>query len=832
MTTLFGTLFGAIPAWLKDVPGPGKQMDSFFQDVRFACRSLAKSPAFTAVAVASLALGIGANTAIFSVVNTVLLRGLPYPGADRLVVIWESNDTVGVERTGPSGATFLDWRERAESFEEMVLFQAGSTTVTDLSEPEQVPAMRVTVNFFDLLGVDAAHGRGFLPAEGSGGRVASVVATDGFWQRAYGGNPKAIGDEFQGDHLPLTLVGVLPRHFWYPLKSDLFVPWDEDELRSQNRARREYGVLARLRPDVTLEQARAEMRALSKQLAAEHPEMQGWGTYMAMAEEEASGFLRPALLVLFGAVGFVLLIACANVANLMLARASDRQREIAVRAATGASRARLLRQLLTESLLLAAGGGIAGLALGYAGVEALRLIVPAEIPLPNGGTTVLVPQLTVAPIVMAFSAIAALATGLIFGLVPAWHTSLIELSDVLRGGDRGNTASKRASAARRILVAGEIAMSVVLVTGAFLMIETFWNLSQVDPGFRAANLLTLQLELPTDSRYETNSERADFYKLMMRELRAIPGVETAGLSEVLPLDNTMRMIEFRRLDDNLAAGDEGISVDYNLADAGYFQSLGVPLVRGRMFEAIDNQDVRAVALVDTEFADAFFPQGAVGERFTAWGGIFEIIGVVGAVRNAGLSERPRPMFYLHTGQSADDMMSVVLRSRGDIGALAQAAKEAVWRVDPEQPVFNVRRMEDVVAQGTSSHRLTLTLLGIFGLLAVFMAALGVYGVMSYSVGQRTRELGLRRALGAGSNQLLQMIVAEATRVAAAGVAIGVAAALVVGRVMSSMLYGVSSAQPLAFLLVAAVLMSVAALAALVPARRAAGVDPMIALRSG
>ena len=637
ITTLIGTVLGAVPAWLKDVPGPGKQMESFLQDARFAFRSLAKSPGFTAVAIASLALGIGANTAIFSVVNTVLLQGLPYPGGDRLVVIWEANEHFGVQRTGPSGPTFLDWRERAESFEDMMLFQAGSATITDLAEPEQIPAMRVTVNFFDMLGVETAEGRGFLSSEGSGGRVPSVIVTDGFWQRAYGGDPAAIGDDFMGDHIPYTLVGVLPPDFWYPLKSDLFVPWDEDDLRSQPRTRREYGVLARLRPGVTLEQAKAEMDALSEQLGAEHPEMTGWGTYLAFAEQEANGFLRPALLILFGAVGFVLLIACANVANLLLARASDRQREIAVRAATGASRSRLVRQLLTESLMLAVGGGVAGLALGYLGIEALRQIVPAEIPLPNAGASVQVPELAVDPMVMVFTAVAALSTGLLFGLVPAWQTSLIELSDVLRGGDRGNTASRRSSTIRRMLVAGEVALSVVLVTGAFLMIETFWHLTQIHPGFDTADVVTVQLELPTDSRYGTNEERVEFYQQMMREVRAIPGVESAGISEVLPLDNTLRRIDFRRVDEDLAPDDEGISVDYNLADAGYFETLEIPLVRGRMFDDSDNLDVRAVAIVDTEFADAFFPEGAVGERFTAWGGFFEIVGVVGAVRNAGLS---------------------------------------------------------------------------------------------------------------------------------------------------------------------------------------------------
>lgn len=831
-TTLLSTFFGAIPAWLQGVPGPGLQMANLLQDTRFAFRSLIKTPAFTAVAVASLALGIGANTAIFSVVNTVLLRGLPYPDDDRLVVIWEVNDSLGVVNTGASGATFLDWRERAESFEEMVLFQPGSATITDLPEPEQVPAMRVTTNFFALLGYEPELGRGFMPEEGSGGRAPSAIATDGFWQRAYGGDTAAIGDEFMGDHIPYTLVGVLPTDFWFALKAELFVPWDEDELRGQPRGRREYGVMARLRPGATLAQANDEMAAISAQIEREHAEMQGWQVRVSSAREEISGALRPALLVLLGAVAFVLLIACANVANLLLARAGGRQREIAVRAATGASRGRLLRQLLTESLILASAGGLAGLAAGYAGVAALRHVMPSEVPLPGGNTSILVPEVTVDPQVLLFTAAAALLTGLLFGVFPAWQTSMIDLSDVLRGDGRTTTATRRSSVARNLLVTGEIALAVILVTGTFLMIGTFWNLNQVDPGFRAHDLLTVQIELPTDSRYRSNEERIAFYQQMMAELRAIPGVTAAGISEVLPLDNTTRRVNFMRADENLGDGEAGIGVDYNLADAGFFDTLQIPLVRGRMFADTDNIEHPRVLLVDTAFADAYFPEAdVVGEQIRAWGDTLEIIGVVGAVRNAGLAEQPSPTIYLHSMQSADNLMSFVLRPRGAPGGVVEAVRQAVWSVDPDQPVFNVRGMATVVAQGSRSQMLTLTLLSVFGLVAILMAALGVYGVMSYAVGQRTQELGIRLALGAGSSRLLAMVVRGAMRTALIGVAVGTAVAMIAGRALSSLLYGVSPAQPLVLVSVAGLLLAVAVLAALIPARRAAAVSPLVALRS-
>jgi putative ABC transport system permease protein len=832
LTTLLTTFFGAIPAWLRGVPGPGDQMERLLQDIRFAFRSLVKTPGFTIVAVASLALGIGANTAIFSVVNAVLLQGLPYPDGDRIVVLWESNDGLGVERTGPAGATYLDWRQRSETLTDMVLFQPGSATITELAEPEQVPAMRVTVNFFDLFGTVPELGRGFLSEEGRGGRAASVVVANGFWRRAYSGDPQAVGREFMGDHLPHTVVGVLPPDFWFPLKTELYVPWDEDELRAQPRTQREYAAMAKLAAGVTLTQAREEFAAIAAQLETEHPEMLGWDVDVELAETVTTGILRPALMVLLGAVAFVLLIACANVANLLLARAGGRQREIAVRAATGASRVRLVRQLLTESVLLAAAGGLAGLATGYLGVAALRWVMPSEVPLPNGDASIMLPEVAIDPQVLLFTAAAALLTGVVFGLVPAWQTSLVDLSEVLRSDGRGNTASRRSAFARSVLVTAEIAMAVVLVVGTFLMVQTFWNLSSINPGFVAEELLTVQIELPTDSRYGSNAERADFYQEMMAELRAIPGVVAAGISEVLPLDNTTRRITFRRSDDNLPDGEAGIGVDYNLADAGFFEALQIPLVRGRMFAPSDNRDHHAVVLVDTEFADAYYPNGDIlGERIEAWGGTFEIIGVVGAVRNAGLAEDPRPTFYLHSLQSADNMMSIVLRSRRQGADMVEAAKQAVWRVDPEQPVFNIRRMTSVVAQGATSQRLTLTLLSVFGVVALVMAALGVYGVMSYAVGRRTQEMGLRRALGAESSRLLRMVVKDALRLAVIGVGAGIVASLVIVRALASLLYGVTATQPLAFIVVAAVLLMVAALAALVPARRAASVDPMIALRA-
>ncbi len=808
-------------------------MDALLQDLRFGFRNLVKSPGFSAAALVSLALGIGANAAIFSVVNAVLLRDLPFRDPDRLVVIWETNRQLGVERTGPSGATFLDWRERSRSFEDMTFFQVGSATITGLEEPEQVPGMRVTVNFFDILGYEPALGRDFLPTEARGGRADVAIVSHDFWQRAWGGRSEVLGSQLMGDHIPYTLTGVLPPDFWYPLRTDLFVPWDEAELGAMSRWAREFAVIGRLAPGVTMEQARAEMSAIAEGLAAEYAEQEGWGVEISTVREETTAFIRPALLVVLGAVAFVLLIACTNVANLLLARATSRHREMAIRAATGASRVRLLRQLLTESALLSIGGGALGLLVGYLGLQTLRALLPSEIPLVGANGAIMLPAVDMDARVLLFTAAVALLTAVLFGILPAWQTSLADLSGALKQADRGAAGtSRRGGRALNTLVAGEIALAVVLLAGTVLMVQTLWNLSRVDLGFDPSGLLSMQIEVPTDSRYGTDDEQAVFYRQVLEELRALPGVESVGISEILPLDNAQRRIDFRRSDDDLPVGAPGIGVDYNLADAGFFETLRVPLVRGRPFNDTDDRDHRQVVLIDTTFAAAYFPgRDPIGEQIEIWRLDFEIVGIIGPIRNAGIDTVPRPTVYVSYLQHPDNLMSFVLRSAGDPASLTQAAKEAVWVVDPEQPLFNVRPMDSVVAQGASSRRLTSILLGIFSGLALMMAAFGVYGVMSYAVGQRTRELGLRQALGANRSKLLGMIVREGAAITVFGIAIGTVAALAIGTALSSLLYGVSASQPLVFVLVGALLFTVSAAATLVPALRASSVDPMTALRS-
>lgn len=833
VATLLKTAIGVVPARLQGVAPPRIQMDNLLQDIRFGARNLIKNLGFTAVAIASLALGIGANGAIFSVVNAVLLRPLPFLEPDRLVVLWEGNPTLGVERMGPSGPTFLDLRERTTSFEDVALFQHGTGTITGMQEPQQLPAMRVTVNFFDILGFQPRLGRDFLASEASGGRQNVAILSHGFWQRSYGADENVLGRQIMADHIPYTVVGVLPESFWYPLRTDLFVPWDENELLSMRRADREHGVIARLRPGADLAQAQADVNRLSAELEAEHEEMHGYGVQVSPVREETTAFIRPALLVLLGAVGFVLLIACANVANLLLARASVRHREMAIRAATGASRGRLVRQLLTESTLLAAGGGVLGLLLAQVGVRGLASLIPAEVPLPGSSASIMLPAIGInAPVVM-FTVAASMATGLLFGVLPAWQTSLIDLTSSLKGDGANSSASRRSGRARNALVAAEMALSVVLLVGAFLMVQTFWNLGGVDAGFEPESVLTMQIEVPTDTRYASDDEQSLFYRQVVGELERLPGVTSVGISEILPLDNDTRHVTFRHESGDASSPGDEIGTEYNIASAGFFEALQIPLRSGRMFEDTDDREHPVVGLVDTTFAAAHFPgEDPVGQQVVLWRQEVEIIGVVGAVRNRGLDERPQPTIYMHYIQEPDNWMSFVLRTRGNQEGLARAAKEAVWRIDPDQPVFNVRRMDAVVAGGTWSSKMTLMLLGLFGAVAVLMAALGVYAVMSHAVGQRTRELGLRQALGADAHRLLVMVVHESLRIAVVGIGIGLVAALGIMRVLSSLLYGVSAGQPLTLALVGLMLLLVAVVATLLPARRAATIDPMAALRDG
>ncbi len=808
-------------------------MGNLWQDVRFAGRVLARNPGFTAVAVLALALGIGANTAIFSVVNAVLLRPLPYKEAGRLTVLWETNHQLGVPRARLSGPNFLDWREYNQVFQDMAAHDIGSGTLTGLGEPEQIPGMRVTTNFLRLLGAEMALGRGFAPEEGHGGRRNVLVLSHGIWQRRFGSDPNIIGRKLTVDGLPYTVVGVLSPKFWFPLPCDGVVPWDEDELRRSDRSAHFLGVIARLRPGVSLERARAEMNAIARRIEERHLVLKGWGATVVPMQEALVEYIRPALLVLLGAVGFVLLIACANVANLLLVRAATRQKELAVRMALGAGRFRLLRQLLTESVLLGVLGGALGLLLAFWGVRLLAVILPGTIPIPDASAVAVLARIQIDGWVLAFTLGVSLLSGALFGLAPALHAARTDVAESLKQAGRSAAAAGHRRV-RGLLVVAETGLALVLLIGSALMLKSFWKLQRVDPGFQAGGLLTMEMELPTDSKYREPRQRAEFFRQVLERVETLPGVRSVGVTAVLPLDIRDDRVAFVVEGHTpLPAGQRLVAYSRRISP-DYLKAMGIPLRKGRFFTAHDNADAPRVAIIDETLARRYFPdEDPIGRRLitgTTRTTAHEIVGVTGAVMHTGVDKKPQPTAYFPQLQAPSDIMNLVVRAQGDPKGLTRAVKQAVWAVDKDQPVYQIRTMEEVIAESRTAPRLTLSLLAAFTGVAVVLAAIGIYGVVAYSVSQRTQEIGMRMAMGARPGDVLGMVLRQAAAPALVGILAGLGAAVALTRFLSTLLYEVSATDPLVFAGVSALLVAVALAASYLPAQRAAKVDPMVALR--
>jgi putative ABC transport system permease protein len=794
---------------------------------------LGKSPSFLTVAVLTLALGVGANCAIFTVVNAVLFHPLPYDHPERLMVIWENNLGLDLKRVGPAGQNFLDWKEQNTVFEDMAAFDHGSGTLNGLGEPEQVPGMRVTVNFFAFLGTKALLGRTFAPEECQGAHNVGIVSY-GFWKRRLGGATDVIGKKYMLDGLSYTLVGILPPDFYIPIHSEIFVPWPNDWLQRMGRQGRGLGVIGRLKPKVDVEQARAELNIIAQRIAQAFPQQEGWGVTIVPLQEALLESIRPALLVLLGAVGFVLLIACANVANLLLVRATVREKEIAIRLSLGASRLRLICQLLTESVLLGLLGGTGGILLAFWCLDALRKIVPSRIPIPGGAIEVVLPAYGLNWQVFLYTLLLSLLTGILFGLVPAWHASRSRLGEVLKEGGRDSAASAASGRARGALVIVEVALALVLLTGAGLMIKAFWHVAAVDPGFRSDHLLTMQIELPTDSRYRTHPEQSQFFYKVQKEIERVPGVLASGLVECLPLDEEDEKRVFEIEGRPPDPSGQGQQAEYRRTSTGYFKAMGIPLLEGREFDEHDGAEAPPVAVIDITLPGRYWPgQNPVGKRLLIRDGVTgptEIIGVVGSVKHFGLSQEVQPMIYVPFRQRPVPRMSLVVRTTMEPGSLTRPIKEAVWRVDKDQPVYKVRPMDELVSHSMAPQRLTLLLLGAFSLLATLLASVGTYGVMSYSVSQRTRDIGIRMALGADSGHVRKVVMKQGLLMVLVGVGAGLVVSLGLSRYLSSLLYQVSATDPSTYLSVVLLLTGVALLACFLPAHRAARVDPMVALR--
>ncbi len=818
------------------VPGARRRTNllrDLWQDLRYSLRTLVKNPGFTAVAVIALALGIGANSAIFSVVNTVLLRPLPYKDPERLVMVWEDDTKGGYPRDTPAAANYVDWRDQNQVFEGMAAMADADFNLTGTGDPERLEGKLVSASFFPLLGVEPQLGRVFLPEEDRPGANNVVLLSHGLWQRRFGSDPNVIGKPVTLNGGTGTVVGVMPPQFQHPgEKAELWVPIGFTPEQEASRGRHYLKVLARMKPGVTLGQAQAEMNTIAARLQQQYPDQnKDLGATVNSLHEYVAGDIRPALLVLLGAVGFVLLVACANVANLLLARAAARQKEIAIRVALGASRFRLVRQFLTESILLAALGGGVGLLLSLWGVGLLQAFIPQSISQ--------VKSVAIDGKVLVFTLLVSLLTGLIFGLAPATQASNFNLNETLKEGGRDSAAGSRGNRIRGLLVVAEVAVSLLLLIGAGLLINSFLRLRSVDPGFRTDNLLTMEVVLP-GTKYSDPARRAAFYTDLLRRVEALPGVKSAAVTTNLPLYPQGNSISFSIEGRPDPATGRKPTVVTRVISPQYFSTMGIQFLQGRQLSEQDKADSPAVAVISETFARRFWPnEDPLGKRITPgradstdpddW---ITIVGVAKDVRQFELDAEPKPQMYLSYEQAGFfEPNDLVVSTSVEPLSLAPAVRKAVWEVDKDQPVSNVKTMEDILSGSIARQRFSMLLLGIFAGLALVLAAVGIYGVVSYSVAQRTREIGLRMALGAQAADVVKMVVGQGLKLVLIGVAFGLAAAFVLTRVMSSLLFGVSATDPLTFIIISLVLVGVALVASFIPARSATKVDPMIALRA-
>ncbi len=807
-------------------------METVLKDLRYGARMLAKSPGFTLVAVIALGLGIGANTAIFSVVNAVLLRPLPYKDADKLVVVWEKSPKNDQNVVNP--ANFMDWREQNNVFTEMAAIVDQNAVMVGDGEPEEIPSQFATTNLVSGLGVDSLLGRTFTPDDGKPDQPRVVVLSYGLWQRRFGGDPKIIGRKLNIGRAEATVVGVMPAGFKWHIKkgsitaktAELWAPWViTNEMRT--RLGRFMTVAARIKPEVTFDQAKAEMNAIGARLEEQYNDFNAnWGINVVLLRTQFTGEIRPALLVLLGAVGFVLLIACANVANLLLARAAARHKEMAVRAAIGAGRWRIVRQLLTESLLLAAMGGAAGLLLALWGTDVLVSLSPKEL--------ADLQQVRISVPVLGFTLAVSMLTGIIFGMVPAFEATRFNLQESLKEGSQNIGGGTRSQRLRGVFVIVEIALALVLLVGAGLLVRSFWRLQSVDPGFNAKNLLTMRVSLP-NRKYDSDRKRIDFFRQAVEGIRALPGVEAAGATNFLPFAGphagTLVEIEGRP---KLPPG-QGLETGSCVTDLNYFTAMQLPLKRGRLFSEREATEMRHVVVINEAFARKNLPgEDPLGKRVTIYmkddNVPSEIIGIVGDNKHMGLDQEAEPMAYWPHAELGYSFMTLVIRTLGDAPGIASAARQVIQTIDSEQPIADVRTMESLLADSVARARFSTWLLTVFGVVALILAAVGIYGVMSYAVTQRTHEIGIRMALGAQSRDVLALVVRKGLILTVFGVGIGLAAAFALTRIMESLLYGISATDPATFAAISMLLAAFALLACMLPARRASKVDPVIALR--
>jgi putative ABC transport system permease protein len=815
-------------------------MNTLWQDLNYGVRMLLKHRGVTAIAVLTLALGIGANTAIFSVVNAVLLNPLPYREPDRVVSLWENVPTHGRWRVAP--ANFFDWKKQNTVFEDVVAFGGNSLTLTGNGEPEQLTGAHVSAGYFAVVGIDPILGRAFVPEEYEPGKGQAVILSHAFWQRRYGGDTNIINRSITLDGANYTVVGVMPpglypawpttsghltfdeqqQQFWTPMS---FTPvW------AGLRTAHVLGVVARLKPGVSIDQATTEMNTIAARLEQEHPENRGEGIIVNQFMNEVVGNVRPALFTLLGAVGLVLLIACANVAGLLLAQHAGRSKEIAIRSALGAGRFRLVRQFFLEGLLLSFCGTIIGLVVATLGTKALLQFVPAGVPR--------LAQVSLDWRVLGFTMLISLATCLIFGLIPAWQASKPDLQTALEQSGRTSGPGASRLRFRQLLVVFQVSLAVMLVIGAGLLIKSFLMLQRVDPGFEADGVLSASLTLPF-AKYAEPGQINNFHKQLFERISTLPGVKSATIAYDDPLHSNW--LDSFAIEGRVIAPGESLSANFIPVGPDYFDTVGVRLAAGRKFTPQDDPDHPGVAIVNESFARHYFPnENPLGQRMRPsppgriWNNqrltSFEIVGVVRDVKLAGLDAPSEPAYYLPASQAPLQDMTILVRTTTDPLSLVGPVRAAVLAIDPNQPISNVNTLEKVVDDSIAQRRLNMLLMGLFGGLAMLLSAVGIYGLLSHAVTQRTQELGIRMALGAQVGDVLKLVLQQGMMLALAGEAIGLIGAFALTRLIRGLLFGVTPNDATTFVAVAGVLTIVALLACYFPARRATKVDPLIALR--
>ncbi len=814
-------------------------METLWHDLSRGIRTYLKNPGFTAVAILSLAIGIGANSAIFSVTNALLLRPLPYNDADRLVILWSRSPGLNVPQDWFSPGQYLDIKTQNTVFDDTAISIGASFNLIGQGNPEHIDGARVSSSLFALLGAKAMLGRVLLPEEDQPGKPPSVILGYGFWQRSFGGDPGAIGRSLTMNGNTYTIVGIMPADFSLNKEvmpavngirnADLLVPLPMSESARANRGNEDFNIFARLRRGVSIPQAQSEMDIIADQMKqqypANYPPNGGLTISVVPLLQQVVGDISLALRVLFGAVAFVLLIACANVANLLLSRAAVRKKEFAIRAAVGASRVRLIRQLLTESMLLALAGGLVGVGVAYLTIEVLRLFGPDNIPRLN--------EVGIDGRVMVFTFSVSLMTGIFFGLAPAIRASLVDLNEVLKEGGRSSSSGRGGQRVRKLLVVSEVALSLLLLIGAGLLIRSYQRVWSAYPGFNSHNVLSLRLSLPA-VKYPKPESITQFFRRVVESLNAMPGVESVATTYSLPMSTVALAWEPIKIEGYVPNGvQELIISNVRIVSPDYFRTMGIPLQSGRYFDEHDTRGAPETVIVDEAMAERFWPnEDPIGKRLQGGGSDSwrTVVGVISDAKQYSSEKEPPIAVYYPSEQYGARNLFLVIRTNSDPAGMTGGITREIQALDPELPVFDVSTMDQRLHDSLARQRFSMFLLGLFAVSALILAAIGIYGVMAYSVNERAHEIGIRLALGAQPAQVLRLVIGQALGLASFGIAAGLTGAFALTRVMSSLLYGVSATDGLTFVITPVLLGSVAVFASSIPARRAARVDPMIALR--